>query len=98
MTDPKTEDYGELVRQWPCPQGCVDGSIPHGPTPDGDWIAQQCQFCDERELVLAGIESLTAQVATLEAERDRLQREVDDYKYELGEGRRMDSSNDQFSV
>lgn len=36
-----------------CPNAsCIDGAIPHGPDPDGNWEAEQCQWCDERQQAL----------------------------------------------
>jgi len=39
-------DLIERLRKMPCgsPE-CDGGAIPHGPTPDGHWEAEQCQIC-----------------------------------------------------
>ncbi len=36
-----------------CPNCDGSGAIPHGPTPDGDWEAEQCQWCYEKQEALA---------------------------------------------
>lgn len=43
----------ELLRVARCPNtSCVDGAIPSGPDPDGNWSAEQCQWCYERNKAL----------------------------------------------
>lgn len=43
----------KLLKASRCPdEDCVDGSVPHGPDPDGNWTAQQCQWCEERRRAL----------------------------------------------
>jgi len=41
-----------LLRAAFCPSDCDGGSIPHGPDPDGQWEAEQCQWCYERGQLL----------------------------------------------
>lgn len=43
-----------MIRAWPCVQQCDDGVIPVQ-VGDGEWEPQQCQFCDERNQVLAAL-------------------------------------------
>jgi len=44
-----------LLRIARCPDtDCYKGAIPHGPDPDGNWEAQQCQWCYERDAALDG--------------------------------------------
>ncbi len=45
----RIEALEALLRVARCPnEKCQDGAIPHGPDPDGNWEAEQCQWCDER--------------------------------------------------
>jgi len=46
------EQVHALLRVAQCPSNCDDGAIPHGPNPDGEWEAEQCQFCYERTELL----------------------------------------------
>ena len=47
------ERLRELLKVARCPdEDCIDGAVPHGPTPDGHWEACQCQWCDERKTTL----------------------------------------------
>ena len=40
-----------LLKMAHCPnRDCIGGAIPHGPNPDGDWEAEQCQWCVMREI------------------------------------------------
>lgn len=44
---------GQLLRVARCPDtDCHKGAIPHGPDPDGNWEAQQCQWCYERDTTI----------------------------------------------
>lgn len=52
----RIEELEKLLKVAACPANCDGGTIPHGPNPDGVWEAQQCQFCDERSLLLADTE------------------------------------------
>jgi hypothetical protein len=37
-----------LLKVARCPNSqCIDGAIPHGPDPNGEWEAEQCQWCAE---------------------------------------------------
>ncbi len=43
-----------------CPNtSCVDGAIQRGPDPDGNWEAEQCQWCDEKEQALVNEQPTT---------------------------------------
>ena len=43
----------KLVAIARCPNtSCSDGAIPLGPDPDGNWEAEQCQWCYEKDKAL----------------------------------------------
>ncbi len=46
------DEARRLLEVSACPSNCDDGAIPHGPDPDGNWEAVQCQLCYEREQAL----------------------------------------------
>lgn len=50
------------IKAWPCVQDCDNGAIPHGPDPDGNWEAQQCQFCYERQEVIDALKAAQADI------------------------------------
>jgi chromosome segregation ATPase len=49
----KAAELEALLKVAKCPNAlCSDGAFQHGPTPDGDWIAEQCQWCAERKAII----------------------------------------------
>jgi len=74
-------DLIERLRKMPCgsPE-CDGGAIPHGPTPDGHWEAEQCQICayikeaaDRLERLEARHEKFLKEFWATNAENERLE-------------------------
>ena len=61
-------DLTERLRSMPCGlTECTDGAIPHGPTPDGQWEAEQCQICAYINEAADALEAKDAEIERLEA-------------------------------
>jgi hypothetical protein len=53
IAEKRIRQLESLLRVAKCPNSdCIDGAIPHGPYPDGNWEAEQCQWCYEKEALL----------------------------------------------
>ena len=70
-------DLIERLRKMPCgsPE-CDGGAIPHGPTPDGHWEAEQCQICAYIKEAADRLERLEFENETLTAECTLLRKAV----------------------
>lgn len=71
-------ELADRLRGMPCGDpNCTDGAIPHGPTPDGHWEAEQCQICYE---IKEAADALEAKNAEVEQYRRELKIADDDSK------------------
>jgi len=55
MSDESVEN---IIRQWPCPNNCENGAIPHGSLGGEGLDWSECQFCHERDEVVHRVREL----------------------------------------